>query len=412
MDNTIRIVRTEAEYKSALTELQRLMEANPQPGSKDAEALDLLSLVVRDFESKQFSESVPSPIEAIRFRMEQQGLSPRDLVPFLGSRSKVSEILAGKRPLTLAMIRALHQGLGIPARILLRNDPTRVTAKLDDLDWSRFPLLEMSKRGWIKATLSDIRDRAEELMTGFLAPMANVEAVSSLYRQSAKIRSARSMDVYALTAWTARVVSRAVSESLPKPYVPGIVDRQFLREVAQLSWSDSGPLLAREFLANNGIYLVIEPHLPRTYVDGAALLVDKTQPVIALSVRHDRVDNFWYSLMHELAHVSLHLDGGHSAFVDDLDAEDKEDPREKEADQCASEALIPEAQWKASPARVLKSPDAADHLAKKLKIHTAIVAGRMRHEARNYRMLGQLVGHGKVRRLFSDVRWDDADVQS
>ena len=81
-----------------------------------------------------------------------------------------------------------------------------------------------------------------------------------------------------------------------------------MREVAQLSVYEDGPRRAQERLAAHGIALVIERHLPRTHLDGAALCLLDGRPVIGLTLRYDRIDNFWFSLMHELAHVSLHLD--------------------------------------------------------------------------------------------------------
>lgn len=103
--------------------------------------------------------------------------------------------------------------------------------------------------------------------------------------------------------------------------------------------------------------------------------------------------------------MALHLKSVGEGFYDDLDTEDLEDPREKEADDMAGEALVPAAAWSQSPARALRSPEAAQHLAEKLRIHPAIVAGRMRYEAKNYRILTQLIGSGEVRKLFSDVTW-------
>jgi HTH-type transcriptional regulator/antitoxin HigA len=150
-----------------------------------------------------------------------------------------------------------------------------------------------------------------------------------------------------------------------------------------------------------GVRFVVELHLPDTYLDGAAILVRADCPVIALTTRHDRVDNFWFVLMHELAHISRHLSTGLSAFYDDLDVEDS-NSQEQEADDMASEGLIPEVEWKRSPARNLRTPEAVYHLANRLRIHPAIVAGRIRHHYKSYRVLNRLVGHGQVRRIFLD----------
>jgi len=106
--------------------------------------------------------------------------------------------------------------------------------------------------------------------------------------------------------------------------------------------------------------------------------------------------------MHELAHICLHLSGKDEAFYDDLDSGGDTDSREEEADKLAGEALIPEDVWRASPAKSLRSPEAAQHLAEKLRIHPAIVAGRMRYAASNFRILNQLIGKGQARKCFPE----------
>jgi len=361
--------------------------------------------LVKDYESKRFSSSLPDPIEAIKFRMDQQNLAQRDLVPYIGSRSKVSEVLSGKRPLTLSMMRALHANLGIPAKVLLQErDPSLLED--DQTDWSCFPVQEVLKRGWVTGRLRDTRDHAEEIMREFFSQLGNVKAAVAMFRKS-DIRSARSMDEYALVSWSAQVVIKARDNPPKAKFQKGTVDLDFMRDIARLSWSDSGPLLAQEYLAKHGIPLIIEPHLPRTYLDGAAILVESDRPIIGLSVRHDRIDNFWRCLMHELAHIALHLDTDVSGFFDDLDVQDQGDEQEEEADQLAGKALIPRDAWEKSPARRFRSAQSAEHLAKQLGIHPAIVAGHMRHHFNNYRILNQLVGHRQVRRLFPGVQWSE-----
>lgn len=88
-------------------------------GTPEHDELELLVMLVESYEDRAFPLDLPDPISAIRFRMEQEGLSPKDLVPFIGSRSRVSEVLSGRRTLSLSMIRALHDGLGIPYDVLL-----------------------------------------------------------------------------------------------------------------------------------------------------------------------------------------------------------------------------------------------------------------------------------------------------
>ena len=400
----IKVIKNQETYESALTEISNLMDQDPQLGTPEADRLELLALLVHDYEKNEVPARVPSSVEAIRFRMEQGNLSPRDLVPFIGSRSRVSEVLSGRRPLSLAMIRALHTGLGIPAKALLQEHDLSDLEETG-IEWTRFPIREMVSRGWIEANLSEAKERAEDLLRSFFAPFGKPAEIAAMYKRTDSIRSARAMDKYALTAWTARIIILALNDPPTVQYKPNTVNLEFMREVARLSWSDTGPILAREFLRKHGICLVVEPHLPRTHLDGAAIMVLAHTPIIGLSLRHDRIDNFWFCLMHELAHLSLHYGQGGTQFYDDLDAEHRHDRREREADELAGEALIPEAEWKKSPARVLPSAEAAQVLANKLRIHPAIVAGRIRHRSKSYQVLNQLIGHGQVRRLFKEVGW-------
>lgn len=404
-----KVIKTRSQYDEAMEEVSALVKLDPQPGTVEAEQLDLLSLLVEDYEARVAPAKKPTPLEAIRFRMDQLGLSQKDLVPFIGSRSKVSEILAGKRPLTLAMIRALHRGLGIPATVLLVEQDANALDDVD-LDWARFPVREMARRGWVEQRDAASRDNAEGLLRAFFAPLGSPGTVAALCRREQSVRSSRGMDRYALLAWTARVLIRATSIGGLPPYEPGSVTPTMLRDLAQLSWSEQGPLLAREFLSRQGIPLIVEPHLQRTHLDGAAMLLEDGRPVVGLTIRHDRLDNFWFSLLHELTHIARHLDVPNSVgprvFVDDLESPAGGDSREAEADSLAGEALIPEAEWEASAASRLYSPEAARRLASKLRVHPAIVAGRMRRQANNYRILSNLVGQGSVRRLFGDVAWE------
>jgi HTH-type transcriptional regulator / antitoxin HigA len=155
--------------------------------------------------------------------------------------------------------------------------------------------------------------------------------------------------------------------------------------------------------------MVTVPHLPRTYLDGAALRLADGMPVIGLTLRYDRIDNFWFCLLHELAHVGRHMGAdGEEVFVDDLTLRPprgaRDDPKEVQADDWAEEALVPRTVWETSEARHEPTPMAIVSLANALQVHPATVAGRIRHERRNYRLLSQFVGTGEVRRHFP--AWD------
>ena len=116
----IRPIRTEADNRAALAEISRLMALDPELGTADGDLLDVLVTLVQAFEAEHYTVDPPDPVEAIKFRMEQQGLTARDLEPMIGSRSRVHEVLNGKRPLSMAMVWRLHKGLGIAAETLIR----------------------------------------------------------------------------------------------------------------------------------------------------------------------------------------------------------------------------------------------------------------------------------------------------
>ena len=116
--NMIKPIRTEKDYESACVRIEDLMEA--VPGTDEFDELDVLTDLVERYESKHEPMGYPSPIAAIEFRMEQGMLSPEELIPFIGSRVKVSEVLSGKHSISVPMARALHEHLRIPVEVLLR----------------------------------------------------------------------------------------------------------------------------------------------------------------------------------------------------------------------------------------------------------------------------------------------------
>ena len=112
-------IRTKADYKRALREVSAYYNDEPEPGSEDGDRFEILTTLVEAYEAKHFRIEAPDPIEAIRFRMEQGGLSVKDLVPSIGQPNRVYQVLNRKRGLTLEMIRNLHRNLGIPAESLI-----------------------------------------------------------------------------------------------------------------------------------------------------------------------------------------------------------------------------------------------------------------------------------------------------
>jgi HTH-type transcriptional regulator / antitoxin HigA len=113
-------IKTARDYRRALNEIETLMAAKRNTPKGDR--LDVLVTLVEAWESKHYPLDLPDPIEAIKYHMDQSGLQPRDLIPFIGSRNRVHEVLNRKRPLTLKMIRRLHEELGIPAESLIKGE--------------------------------------------------------------------------------------------------------------------------------------------------------------------------------------------------------------------------------------------------------------------------------------------------
>ncbi len=399
----IKPIRIEADYEAALARIDALMDA--EPGTPEGEELDILTDLVEHYEAKHVPMRFPSALAAIEFRLEQAGLTQRDLVSFIGSRAKVSEVLSGKRKLTMPMARALHEHLGISAEVLLQEPGASLADPFVGIEWHRFPVKAMANLGWIPK-VKNLESRAEELV-GDLIRRAGGPAVAgaALYRKNDHARANAKTDPYALKAWCWKVLADAHEARPPTPYKPGTITLDFLAQLARLSWSDDGPRLAKEFLAKYGILLVVVRHLPRTYLDGAALKLADGTPVVGLTLRYDRVDSFWFCLLHELAHLGRHMDtDGDFAFVDDMTLRESEgarrDPKEAQADQWAEEALVPHAIWETSEARRNPTPMAVVNLSKVLQVHPAVVAGRIRHEQKNYRLLSHFVGTGDVRRQF------------
>ena len=158
-------------------------------------------------------------------------------------------------------------------------------------------------------------------------------------------------------------------------------------------------------LAEKGIVLVIEPQISGMKVDGAAFLIDGI-PVIGLTLLRDTIDNFWFTLLHELGHVVLHYRSGlASGFFDDVEKQDP-DELEVQADRFAQNLLIPDEVWRRTPARISKTAEPIVRLANALGISPAIIFGRLRMERRKYNIFANKIGQGSVRKLFPEYSGD------
>ena len=162
-----RAIRTEEDYEAALARVDEIFDA--ESGTPEEEELEELVDLIQLYESKHYPIDPPDPISAIKFRMEQAGLKQRDLVPIIGSRARVSEVLSGKRDITMSMARALHEHLGIPADVLLQKPGAEFDPALKGIDLQRFPWKEIVKREWVPKP-PNLRDYASEMLEALVRP--------------------------------------------------------------------------------------------------------------------------------------------------------------------------------------------------------------------------------------------------
>jgi HTH-type transcriptional regulator / antitoxin HigA len=307
--------------------------------------------------------------------------------------------------LTLAMMRNLHNHFGIPAETLLSEGRAQINWNVAP-DYEKFPLVEMAKRGYFGEShkslpIPQLKNRAEEFICGFLNPILVGNNHELAFLPAPQLQSgARGINDYALLVWTAQVKKKARQEHIEMPYQKGVIDDGWVRELIKLSRFKEGPKLAKEYLARYGIALVIEPHFNKTYLDGAAIL-DGNRAIIGVTLRHNRLDNFWFVLLHEIAHIKLHLNANTPEITDNLDDKVQQaESIEKEADVFAQEALIPAQYWANSAVRTSYLSADAVKLARELDISITIIAGRVRHETGNWRLLQNHLNKDNVKMMF------------
>ena len=409
MINETKVIKTAEQYHSYLAQIQKYMSKSTPLSQDEAEKLELLTVLLEVYENTKYPIEAQDPIDAISFRMAEKNLKQADLIQFFGTSSRVSEILNRKRPLTVPMIKALSIGLGISAETLLGlNALKNESSKVNNVDWSKFPIKEIEKRGWFESLSKVTKNSVEDVVKNFLAE-AGLEFGAASFRRTFSGEANSPTTKYALYAWLARVILKARNKkSSIGVFDKSLLSANFLKEVAQLSWFDEGPRLAVEYLERHGIAVVFEKHLKGTLLDGAALKDIDGTPIIGLTLRHDRLDNFWFTLVHELAHVWKHIDDN-TAFLDDTDSS-SDDRREIEANRLTKEAFIPRLKWKRSEVRSTPTNESINKLSRELRIHPAVIAGRLRRETSNYVIFNDLIGHGSLGTLFFQTPDSNTEV--
>lgn len=200
-------------------------------------------------------------------------------------------------------------------------------------------------------------------------------------------------------AWITHVTDTARSQSRKVLFNASDINDEFVRHLVKLSVLPDGPKQALEAVRTIGICIVIEDGLPGMSVDGASFHTKDIGPVLAMTLRYDRLDNFWFTLLHELGHIALHLsDPSEDVFIDSTeDGKSNDEEAEAEADAFAKDSLIPRDIWLRSDARRFGSESSVNSLAQQLNLHPAIVAGRIRYERKEFRIFNDLIGVGGVR---------------
>lgn len=387
----IKPVRSIQELQEAKASLAQLVVKNI--GGRNDDDIEVLSLLIEQFERSQIHIDAPSPIAAIKFRMREMGLSPRHLEPFIGSRARVSEVLSGKRSLSLDMIRSLHEGLRIPYAPLMS-----ARLRSNDTEVSR-PTIERLNSLGFEVDATDL-----SLFVSSSLP-AQTSQAQVLHRRSQSVRAASKTVPTALRLWQAAVIKRAGTIALSNTFHPRGLTSDWIRRLAILSSRQNGHLKAIDALRDKGIVTVILPPLPGTFLDGAAMVDGENRPIIALTLRHDRTDNFWFTLLHEVAHIHLHYDelkSGRSSFVDDIEIQ-SDDVLERQADHLARTALIPDAILAQVKWDKTSTVDDITAVASRARIDLSIVAGRWQRDHQNYRKFARLIERNTLSRSFRDV---------
>ena len=265
---------------------------------------------------------------------------------------------------------------------------------------------EMVRRKWIqpKGIKDKVAERGEAIFDFLFARPAQHPAFAMF--KGRRLSEQRDLiEEIATMAWVAHVLDSARANARHVKFKPSSLSADFIRGLARLSAHEDGPRQALAAVREIGISLIVESGLPGMSVDGASLHMSDAGPVLALTLRYDRLDNFWFTLLHELGHIALHLsEPSAEVFIDSLeDRAGDEQEAEAEANAFAKDGLIPRDLWLRSDAYRLGSERSALNLANQLGVHPAIVAGRIRYERRNFRIFNDLVGEGGVRDvIFAD----------
>lgn len=372
-------------------------------------------------------DSIPAeafpPGEFIKDELEARGWEQRDLAKIMGRPERtVSELVTGKRAVTAETAQQLGEAFGTGAQLWMNLEAAYRLHRLGKPDegvarrarlYTVAPIKEMVRRGWL--TDSENIDVVEQQVMRFFR-VQTLEEPTVFRRAAARTSTGSAAFTPAQTAWLFR--ARQLAETLPVGRFDPASFQSKLPDLKALLRNAEDVRQVPPFLAGIGVRCVVVEHLAETRIDGACFWLDDRQPVVALSLRFDRIDFFWFTLLHELGHVYAG-DGKHEPIQPDIDLvgdlvggeTDSSVPKpeiERQADAFATSFMVPDSELASFINRVrpLFSKQRVDDFASVQKVHPGLIVGQLhyRKQIPYANLRGSLV---KVRRWFLETVLSD-----
>jgi HTH-type transcriptional regulator / antitoxin HigA len=317
---------------------------------------------------------------------------------------------------SLSRVNKIATILGLNNLEINKNqETTTTTSDNSDNTWvnhlftsRKYPIKEIFKKGWFEeytGSPDKLIDNSQELINS-LFKQVDIEQIASLFK-----RRSMNIDKYdenAILAWEVRVIRRALAQNIETQFSPDLLTSEYISQLSTLSLRADGPSLVKQKLNEVGIAFIIESHLSKTYLDGAAILYSGL-PIIGMTLRFDRLDNFWFVLFHELFHIANHLEKDKTEIIFDETEKINTTSIEIEANKFALNTLVPDDIWNSSLARFARTDKSLIHFAENNNLAIYCVAGRLRHEINDYKKFTHLVGNKKVRVLFPEIFPENED---
>lgn len=345
---------------------------------------------------------VVKPGDILREELKERGWTQKDFADIIGRPIQaINEIIVGKKSITPETALLFSKAFGTSPEFWLNMESsyrlTQAQSQVENNDVTRkaalygvAPIKEMVTHGWLELK-SNVEEMEQQILSFFgVSTLDQMEMIGARFR----LAPTRSPEYSSLITWLRKTEIDA-AETHVKPYAKDYLG-QAVKEIRTISRDNDVMAKVSACLADCGVKFVIVPHLKKTYVDGAAFCQSDT-PVVAVSLRYNRVDNFWFTLMHELAHILLHTDNNTQSFIDENVGQQSIDLDEEQANQAARDWLIRPDEYagfiKACNGRISKRD--IESFADQLGIHPGIVVGRLQYENR--------IGYDKFRSYLGKI---------